>query len=169
MSIITFKYFTLGDLVEVNSIFGVIDEFNLFNTVLRISTGEKVVIPNSVITSSSFKNYYDREKVYAEIFITLSNNNKIDYPSFIEELKKELIEKCPFILKEANNVKIVFNDMSLPGTKLGVRIWIKSVDYLTAMGSAKPIIRNFLENKKLLLLDNYYLHNSKESAGFPNY
>lgn len=166
MVIVSFKYFNLDDLIEVNGVQGFVDKFNLLNTVIRLPTGEKVVMPNSQITTSSFKNYFEKDEIYIDNPITLSNNNKINYEALIEHLKAELYAKSKYLVKDVNKerVKINVSDMSLSGTKLNLRVLINSRDYYAANNQTRNIARSLLEQENILLVDNYYLNS--QSTGY---
>lgn len=169
MVIVSFKYFNLDDLIEVNGVQGYVNKFNLLNTVIRLPTGEKVVMPNSIITTTSFKNYFEKDEIYIDTFITVSNNNKINYESLIEHLKAEIYTKSQYVIKNKDSVKVNISDISLSGTKLFVRILINSRDYYLAYNQARKIIRTLLEEENIVLLDNYYINNQSNNYRGNNY
>jgi small conductance mechanosensitive channel len=167
MVIVSFKYFNLGDLIEVNGIMGYVDRFNLFNTSLSLPTGEKVVIPNNTITNNSFKNYFEKDQIYADTFIKISNNNKANYDILCEHIKTEMLAKCKYI--QNSTVTVTVNDISEPGTKVRVRFLIKSRDYYAATTQSRQIVRSLLTEENILLLDNYYINNQASNFRGNNY
>lgn len=167
MVIVSFKYFNLGDLIEVNGIMGFVDRFNLFNTSLSLPTGEKVVIPNNTITNNGFKNYFEKDQIYADIFIKISNNNKTNYDELCEHIKTAMLSKSKYI--QNSTITVTINDISEPGTKIRVRILINSRDYYAATTQTRQIVRTLLTDENILLLDNYYINNQSGNYRGNNY
>ena len=158
--ILFFKYFNIGDLVQINGIMGFVDNFNLLNTSIVPPTGEKIIIPNNIITSGSFTNYFNKEKIYHDIFVTLSNNNTIDYNILTENIKSTLLKNCEYIVNDKDNIHVFISDISASGTKLFARILIYSRDFHIADVTARKLIRTLLADDNVLLLDNNYTSSS---------
>ena len=155
--IIFFNYFNIGDIVEIKDTVGYVHDFNLFNTTLIDNNLVKTVIPNSIITSSTFINLFGVKKVKAEFAVTLSNNNsKIDYNQILRDLKNVLIKKCKYITDK--NVSVKISDIGSPGSKIKIKFLVSSKkNYFDALASGKLIVITFLHQNKIRLLDNHYL------------
>jgi len=154
--IIVFNYFNNDDLIEINNSMGFVKNFNLLNTVIYDPRGVKIIIPNSTITSGNFMNYYDQEKIYVQFFVTISNNNLINYDILLENIKEALINNCTYIINK-ENVFAKISNISLSGTELNIKFLINHNDYYKANDSGKQIVRKFMTDNKILLLDNGYL------------
>ena len=155
ITILFFKYFNVGDLIEINSTMGYVDNFNLLNTTIIDPRNVKIVIPNNTITSGTFVNYYNKETIYSQFFITLSNNNNIHYETLINNIKKTLISDCKYVI-DKDKVFVFITDTSEPGTKMVIKFLIKNSDFYDALFASQEIVRNLLANDNVLLLDNNY-------------
>ena len=55
--LITFKPFKVGDLVEVGGSTGVVEEVQIFNTMLKTADNVTIIVPNGSITGGTITNY----------------------------------------------------------------------------------------------------------------
>lgn len=55
--IILFKHFKVGDLIQCNGVTGTVMDMNIFTTTLNTPTNEKVIVPNSLLTSNPLTNF----------------------------------------------------------------------------------------------------------------
>jgi small conductance mechanosensitive channel len=152
--ILMFKYFNLGDLIKVRSDIGYVQDFNLINTTIITNNGEVIIIPNNTITTEAFTNYMKNDEIFIIQYVSLSTNNRINYP----ELLKHLIEQVGHskYAIDKKYVYVVVSDMSGVGTKLMVKVKIASVDFFNASNDIRLIVRQTLEEENVKLLDNYY-------------
>lgn len=152
--ILLFKYFNLGDLVKIKSDIGYVQDFNLINTTIITNKGEVIVIPNNSITVDSFMNYTKNDQIYITLDISLSANNRINYPELLQLLVQNVRQSMYTLDK--NEVYAVVSDMSGVGTKITVKVKIASADFFNASNDIRLIIRQTLEEENVKLLDNYY-------------
>jgi small-conductance mechanosensitive channel len=155
ITILVFKYFNLGDLIKVKSDIGFVKQFNLINTTMMTNKGEEIIIPNNMITTDLFLNYTKNDVIFGVIEITLSSNNKINYPLLLEKLKNK-VSLSNFIVDKAE-ISVNVMDMSGPGTKISIKAKINSVEYFKSLNNIRLIARQTLEEERIKLLDNYYL------------
>ena len=152
--ILLFQYFNLGDLVKVKSDIGYVQDFNLINTTIITNKGEVIVIPNNSITVDSFMNYTKNDEIYITLDVSLSSNNRINYPELLQGLVQQVRQSTYTIDKR--EVYAVVSDMSGVGTKITVKVKIASADFFEASNDIRLIIRQTLEEENVKLLDNYY-------------
>ncbi|NOT38809.1 MAG: mechanosensitive ion channel [Saprospiraceae bacterium] len=72
--ILLFKPYKLGDLITVDDKSGVVDEIQIFNTILITSQGKKIIIPNGKITEGPIENITSDEAVRVDILIDVMDN-----------------------------------------------------------------------------------------------
>jgi small conductance mechanosensitive channel len=152
--ILLFQYFNLGDLVKIKSDIGYVQDFNLVNTTIITNQGEVIVIPNNTITVDSFVNYTKNDEIYIKIDVSLSSNNRINYPELLQGLVEQVRQSTYALNKR--EVYAVVSDMSGVGTKITIKVKIASVDFFDASNDIRLIIRQTLEEENVKLLDNYY-------------
>jgi len=153
--ILLFRYFNLGDLIEVKSDIGYVKRFNLINTTIITSNGEIIILPNNLITSDSFINYTKNDKIYVLVKVSISSNNRINFPELLQKITDQ-VKQSNFVI-EKEKVSSSISDISGIGTTLAVRAKIESTNYFMAQSNIRLIIRQTLEDEEVKLLDNYYL------------
>lgn len=161
LTILVFNYYNIGDLIEVNSVRYYVRTFNLFNTTFNDMFGVKVIVPNSIISTSSVRIISGNKTIYTDIFVSISANNSFNYTSLFNSIKNEILEKSEYI--QDDKIFIELLDMSTFGTKIWIRVLINSVDYYNAKLSINLIVRDLLERYNILLLDEGYTSNSSSS------
>lgn len=152
--ILLFKYFNLGDLVKIKADIGYVQDFNLINTTIITNKGEVIVIPNNSITVDSFMNYTKNDEIFITIDVSLSTNNRINYPELLQGLIQQ-VRLSSYVI-DKKYVYAVVSDMSGVGTKITVKVKIASVDFFSASNDIRLIVRQTLEEENVKLLDNYY-------------
>lgn len=155
ITILLFKYFNLGDLIEVRTNIGYVKRFNLLNTTIITSSGEIIIIPNNLITTESLTNYTKNDKIYVLVKVSISSNNRINFPELLQKLREQ-VKLSNFII-DKNEVSSSILDISGIGTTIAVRAKIESSNFFSAQGNIRLIIRQTLEDEDVKLLDNYYL------------
>jgi small conductance mechanosensitive channel len=158
--ILILNYYDIGDLIEIDDKMGTVDKFDLFTTTLKNMDGVLVKLPNNLITKGVLTNYYKNEDLMVSVNVTVSNNEKqINYDDLFNKLKDELKNKMTFIT-DKENIKTSISDISTAGTKLTIRIPVKSDKFLQARMLSIGIVRDVIVSNNLLLLDNSYVSQS---------
>lgn len=152
--ILLFKYFNLGDLVKIKADVGYVQDFNLVNTTIITNKGEVIVIPNNSITVDSFTNYTTNDQIFITIDVSLSTNNRINYPELLQGLIQQ-VRLSSYVI-DKKYVYAVVSDMSGIGTKITVKVKIASVDFFSASNDIRLIVRQTLEEENVKLLDYSY-------------
>jgi small conductance mechanosensitive channel len=152
--ILIFKYFNLGDLVKIKSDVGYVQDFNLINTTIITNSGEVIIIPNNTITTDAFTNYTKNDEIFLIIDVSLSTNNRINYPELFQKLTQQ-VRKSNYVI-DKKEIYVFVLDMSGAGTKIGVKVKIASASFFTARSDVRLIVRQTLEEQNVKLLDNYY-------------
>jgi small conductance mechanosensitive channel len=152
--ILIFKYFNLGDLVKIKADVGYVQDFNLINTTIITNSGEVIIIPNNTITTDAFTNYTKNDEIFLIIDVSLSTNNRINYPELFQELTLQ-VRKSNYVI-DKKEIYVFVLDMSGAGTKIGVKVKIASATFFTARSDVRLIVRQTLEEQNIKLLDNYY-------------
>ena len=154
--ILFFGYFNIGDLIMCNGVTGFVSNFNLLGTTLKDPTGIMVILPNSSFTGSTFTNYTINKDIILKINFTLSANNNINFDILINNIKNSIINNSKYLTnKDGISVGIDDNTLEI-GTKLFVKIPIKSKDYLPAGIDARMIVRKLLAEDNVKVVDYYY-------------
>ncbi|MBM3618753.1 MAG: mechanosensitive ion channel [Alphaproteobacteria bacterium] len=123
--IIVLRHFRIGDVINVNNTTGIVEDMNIFTTTLHTFTNEKLVIPNSLITSNILTNITANPRRRVDLVIGVGYNDDLDkaadvLSSIITADARILKEPVPFIGVDAladNSVNLV------------IRVWTLTSDW----------------------------------------
>lgn len=126
--ILLFHPYRKDDFVETGGISGVVEEVQVFGTVLRTLDNVQVTVPNSAMLKSSIKNYSAYKTRRIDLEISISYDDSI---GAARELLMNLMTANPRVLSAPAPVVEV---LALGGSavNLGVRPWVKNGDYWAA-------------------------------------
>ncbi|MEH6406447.1 MAG: mechanosensitive ion channel family protein [Leeuwenhoekiella sp.] len=130
----------LGDWVETNGFAGAVEDINLRSIVLREADNNFVMIPNSLIIDSPFKNYTQTSR--SRVFI----NCGVGYESDLEMVEKVTVET---ILKEfpqqgVEEIEFYYQEFGDSSINFILRFWAdvrKKRDVLIAQNKAIKAIK----------------------------
>ncbi len=123
--LVLFHPFKVNDVVNAAGVSGKVERINIFNTVLNTPDNQKVIVPNSSITSNVITN------------ITANPTRRIDlvagigYEDDIAKAKKvlnEIVQSDDRILKEPAP-QIAVSELADSSVNFVVRPWVKTGDY----------------------------------------
>ena len=135
--ILIFKPYKVDDYIEVDSIGGFVDSINIFYTILRTITNEKIVMPNGNLANTNIKNYTSFPKRRLDLEFSVSYSSDIDK---VKDVINNVIKDEELILKDEDIfVRLTKHDDS--ALIFTTRVWCKKEDYW-------PLRFNMLENVK---------------------
>ncbi len=123
--LVLFRPFQVGDVVNAAGVSGKVERINIFNTVLNTPDNQKVIVPNSSITSDVITN------------ITANPTRRIDlvagigYEDDIAKAKKvlnEIVQSDDRILKDPAP-QIAVSELADSSVNFVVRPWVKTDEY----------------------------------------
>ena len=123
--ILLFKPYKVGDLVELSGHTGVVEEIQVFNTVILKLDNKKVIIPNGTVTSNPIVNISGQGELRVDMTFG------VGYGSSIDETRKvieQVVGSCPQVLKE-KPVDIFVGELADSSVNFVVRPWCKSEHY----------------------------------------
>ena len=123
--IIIFKPFRVGDFVTAGGVTGTVSEVGIFNSVFVTGDNQRIVVPNSSITSGSITNVNANNTRRVDIVVAISYEDNIKN---VKEVLTNIINSNPKVLQE-KGFGISVTDLAETSVKLGVNVWAKSSDY----------------------------------------
>jgi len=123
--IVLFKPFKVGDSVVAGGVSGTVTEVTIFNTVFLTADNQKIIVPNSSITSGSITNVNANNTRRVDIVVAISYEDSIKNA---KDVLTNIINSNPKVLKE-KGFGISVTDLAETSVKLGVNVWAKSSDY----------------------------------------
>ncbi|MCT7468143.1 mechanosensitive ion channel family protein [Aliarcobacter cryaerophilus] len=123
--IVLFKPFKAGDSVVAGGVSGTVTEVTIFNTVFLTADNQKIIVPNSSITSGSITNVNANDTRRVDIVVAISYEDSIKNA---KDVLTNIINSNPKVLKD-KGFGISVTDLAETSVKLGVNVWAKSSDY----------------------------------------
>ncbi len=123
--ILLFKPYKVGDLVSAQGFTGVVDEIQIFNTILMTPDNKKVIIPNSAVTSGPITNISGQGEIRVDQTFGIGYDDDIDKA---RTLIQRVAQSCPQVLKD-KPVDILISELADSSVNFTVRPWAKSEHY----------------------------------------
>lgn len=123
--IVLFKPFKAGDSVVAGGVSGTVTEVTIFNTVFLTADNQKIIVPNSSITSGSITNVNANNTRRVDIVVAISYEDSIKNA---KDVLTNIINSNPKVLKD-KGFGISVTDLAETSVNLGVNVWAKSSDY----------------------------------------
>lgn len=117
--------FAVNDAINVNGIEGTVVAVNLYNTLIKQYSNEKIRIPNSTIINNPIKNISSCKKRRIDL------NFYVDYGTQLDVLKTILLnimKNNEHVLSEQNN-KVFVARLDLSGVNIALQAWVDSANY----------------------------------------
>ena len=139
LSIILTRPFTVGNTIEVQGTFGVVDDISLAHTVLTGEDGERITVPNKEIVGQVIVNSHECRVV--ELTVILGYDQDVD--AAIEAIRGA-IAAYP-LGAGAPKPQTGIHDFGYGGLVVGARYWVPSLKYFQARYAVNRDILKALE------------------------
>jgi len=123
--ILIFKPYKVGDLVDLGGNIGVVDEVQIFNTLLITPDNKKIIVPNGVVTGGIITNISGQGEIRVDMTYGIGYDDDIDQA---RSIIREVAKRCPQIQQE-KPVDIFVAELADSSVNFTVRPWAKSEDY----------------------------------------
>ncbi|WP_299121622.1 mechanosensitive ion channel family protein [uncultured Tenacibaculum sp.] len=145
--------FKIGDWVEIDNIFGVIENISLITTSVKTVTGQEVFIPNQLIYNNTFTNY----STYGKRRIVLKSG--VSYGDDLTKVKSvalDEVNKIDSLLKN-ETIDFYYTDIGASTYNFEVRFWINfkhQKDFLEAKSDIIIRIKKRFEDENISIAYN---------------
>lgn len=123
--IILFKPYKVGHFVEIAGTMGVIEEVNLFNTVLKTGDNIQMYLPNGSVTGSKISNYSIKETRRIDLVIGCGYDDDL---KVVKETILNVVNAHEKVLKDPEPV-VAVSELGDSSVNFVVRPWVKNADY----------------------------------------
>ncbi len=120
-----FRPIRVGDYVEVGGAAGVVQEIQIFNTILNSPDNIRIVVPNSSVTGSNIKNYSINGTRRVDLVIGVSYGDDLKKARQVIE---EVLTTDERILKDPAP-QVAVAELGDSSVNFVVRPWVKGADY----------------------------------------
>ncbi|MEM4572470.1 MAG: mechanosensitive ion channel family protein, partial [Zestosphaera sp.] len=117
----------IGDGISLGSVTGVVEDVNIFSTIVRTYDGLFVRVPNSAVFTSNITNYTAHVARRFEYVIGISYGD--DAKKAIEVIKK-VIEEHPLALKRPEP-QVFVDNLGESSVNIIIRVWAPSQEWYT--------------------------------------
>lgn len=141
------KPFVIGDIVEVDGNFGVVEFVSLRTTNVRTFQGQKVLVPNKIIFQNAITNYTENGKRRVDLEVGISYGDDLEK---VQKVTIEAVNNLDDRLKD-EDVQFYYTSYGDSSINFVVMFWteykVKHSEYLEAQHRAiKAITKAFNEN-----------------------
>ncbi len=123
--IMIFRPYRVGDFVEGGGVMGVVEEVQIFTTILVTPDNKKIIIPNSQIMGGNITNYSAKDQRRVDVVAGVSYGDDLDR---VRSVLQQLIDAEPRILKDPAPT-IAVAELAASRVNFTVRCWVKTDDY----------------------------------------
>jgi len=138
---IIFRPYKLGDLVNVAGTLGVVEEVDVFTTVLRTPDRVKIIIPNGQIMSDQIFNFTEADVRRMDLIIGIAYEADIDHA---REVIINALKQSEYVL-ESPEPTVGLAEMADSSINLAVRPFVKSATYPAAQLDINEYIKKALD------------------------
>lgn len=124
--ILIFKPFKNGDLIEAQGHTGVVNEIQIFNTILKTPDNKTIIIPNGGLSTSSMVNYSSEEFRRVDWTFGIGYGDKTESA---KEVLVHLMNEDSRILKTPAEPFVAVSELGDSSVNFAVRAWVKAEDY----------------------------------------
>lgn len=120
-----FRPFKAGDYIETAGVAGVVNEIQIFSTIMTTPDNKRVVVPNAQVTGSAIVNYSANATRRIDLIIGVSYDANLKQ---CEEIFKRILDNHPLILKEPNYTLGVL-ELGESSVNFAVRPWVATENF----------------------------------------
>ena len=123
--LVFFKPFKIGDIVNAAGITGKITEIHLFNTEFTTPDNQKILVPNSAITSGAITNINAHAKRRVDLLVGIGYDDDIKKA---KNILTELVQADSRVLIE-DGITVAVSELADSSVNFVVRAWVNTPDY----------------------------------------
>jgi len=123
--LLIFKPYKAGDFIDAQGVSGIVQEIQIFHTIILTYDNKQIYIPNGTLSSGSITNYSSEELRRVDWIIG------VEYGTDVEKVRAafmKLIDSDDRILKEPAPF-IALHDLADSSVDFALRVWVKSENY----------------------------------------
>lgn len=136
--ILFFRPFMLGDSVQISGLAGTVEDIGLFQTRLGAADGERIILPNSSITSNPIINFTAKGTRRASVDISVAHGTPID--KVIDHLLKAA--KQVETINESPAPAVSLNALNSNSLDFKLVAWCNSSDFASTQNKLRQAVTN---------------------------
>jgi small conductance mechanosensitive channel len=133
-----FQPFKTGEMIETMGRVGIVEEIQLFNTIIKMFDQRMVSLPNNQIQESGVINYTRNGVVRADVRVVISYQADLDR---VRRIVDEIVSADPRVL-ETPARDLIFLDLGQDGIQVEVRAFAQTSDYFKLASDLRSGIKS---------------------------
>ncbi|MGB1040182.1 MAG: mechanosensitive ion channel family protein [Flavobacteriales bacterium] len=138
--ILIFKPYKVNDIVNIHKVEGIVEQIDIFNTIVITYDNRKVIIPNGQAINDIITNSTDKEYLRVDMFINLPYTENFER---VQEIIKEAFLKTEKVLQTPEPF-VGIEDFESHGMKVAIFPYCKPTDYWEVYYSSKASVKKAL-------------------------
>ena len=122
---VIFRPFKKGDYIEAGGTAGIVDEIQVFTSILNTPDNRRVIVPNSKIMGDNIVNYSSKDTRRLDLIFGVSYADDV---AKVKQVLQKIVTEDPRVLKEPA-AQILVGELADSSVNFIMRVWIKSSDY----------------------------------------
>jgi len=122
---VIFRPFKKGDYIEAGGSAGIVDEIQVFTTVLNTPDNRRVIVPNSKVMGDNITNYSAKDTRRLDLIFGVSYSSDV---AKVKQVLQRITDEDPRVLKDPA-AQILVGELADSSVNFIMRVWIKSGDY----------------------------------------
>lgn len=143
--ILIFKPFKVGDVLEAQGFAGVVQEIQLFNTIMLSFDNKTIIIPNGGLSSGSMINYSTQPTRRVDMKFGIGYTDDIDKAKAI---LNGLLTNHDCVLKDPAHF-IAVSELADSSVNFAVRAWVNAADYWTVFFFMQESVKKEFDKNKI--------------------
>ena len=144
-------YYQIGDLVETNGFFGKIQKITLRSTVIAMTDGQEVIIPNKEVLQNPLKNFSHNGHRRVDVVCGVAYGDDLEQ---VKEVAIKAIENSGLDIIKSNPIELYFTEFGDSSVNFVLRFW-KNItaqsDYLAAKDKAIIALKKAFDNEGITI------------------
>lgn len=120
-----FRPFNVGDLISAQGFTGVVEEIQIFNTILLTPDNKKIIIPNGPLSNGPITNISGQGIIRVDMVFGIAYGDDIDKARSVIE---QVISECPSALNNREH-DILVTELADSSVNFATRVWTNSATY----------------------------------------
>jgi len=123
--LVFFRPFNVGDFINAAGESGVVEEINLFSTLLKTGDNKQIIIPNSAIIGGNITNFSKKETRRVDLTFGIGYDDDL---KLAKATLEEIVNADERVLKDPAPF-VAVSELADSSVNFVVKIWVKSGDY----------------------------------------
>ncbi|TVR13107.1 MAG: mechanosensitive ion channel family protein [Balneolaceae bacterium] len=142
--------FGIGDIIETNEFYGVVEKLNLRNTIIRTVTGQIVYIPNKRVFENPLQNYTTTSLRRIDLACGISYGDDLEK---VRDVTTNAIKRVEHVLDD-RGVEFYYDEFGNSSINFKVRFWVKfrtNPDFWQARSEAIIAIKKAFDENDIMI------------------